>query len=330
MEKQEIKELISLWNIGNLISYKQAKKGVVNINYIINTTKGRYILRKVGSKKNLKGINFELNYLDYLKKKGFSYKIPFPIKTKSNKSYILKDKTIFWLYGYLEGKNVLRFDELELKEIAKMMAEYHSIIEKSHLDNKTSYSPFAREEILKEINSFRKKIINKSKKEKKERIFLEESEKLIPLLNGLNSKKYAKLPKYSLHRDINTENTIWKNRKLIGLIDFENVSEIKDTLIKDIAGMLQYSCRDKKSKYKTDLKLARFFIKEYKKYHKLSNEEIKFIPDIIIAGAIEDFSYSYWMLINDTKRAKLYRLKLYSEVAQYWNKNREEIIKKII
>ena len=46
-------------------------------------------------------------------------------------------------------------------------------------------------------------------------------EKLIPLLKGLNVKEYSKLKKYPLHRDINPENTLWKNKKLVGIIDFD-------------------------------------------------------------------------------------------------------------
>ena len=113
-----------------------------------------------------------------------------------------------------------------------------------------------------------------------------------------------------------------------GKVD-EDALKAKDTTMKDIAGMLQYSCRDKRVRHKLDLKLARFFLKEYKKSHPLSNEEIKFIPDIVTAGAIEDFSYAYWMLIHDPERAKFYRLKLYSKVAQWYNKNKKEIIKKL-
>jgi len=330
MEKEKIEDIVSDWDIGKIISYQKAKKGVCNTNWILKTTKGKYILRNLAKFKKRGELKFELNYLNYLKKNNFPYKIPSPIKTKSNKFFIKINKDYFWLYEFIEGKEIKRFSYHELKEIAKMMADYHRIIKKSKLDNKKHYSPFAKNEILKEILSFRKKITKNKKRGQKESIFLNESKKLIPLLKSLDSKTYSKLAKYPIHRDINPENTLWKNGKLIGIIDFENVSEIKETFIKDISGMLQYSCRDKKSNYKTDLELARFFIKEYKKYHKLSTEEISLIPDIIIAGAIEDFSYSYWMLLNDTERAKLYRLKLYSKVAQWHNKNKEYIINNLI
>jgi Ser/Thr protein kinase RdoA (MazF antagonist) len=165
--------------------------------------------------------------------------------------------------------------------------------------------------------------------DRKDKIFLKESSILIPLMKSLDAREYSKLPTYPLHRDINPENTLWTNKKLVGLIDFENIGTMNDTVIKDISVMLQYSCRDKKQKHKLDLKLAKFFLNEYKKHRQLTDKEIGFLPDVITAGTIEDFAYAYWMLINDPKRAKLYRLKLYSKTAQWYHKNKLQIIKKL-
>jgi Ser/Thr protein kinase RdoA (MazF antagonist) len=100
-------------------------------------------------------------------------------------------------------------------------------------------------------------------------------------------------------------------------------------VIKDISILLQYSCRDRKQKRKLDLKRASFFVEEYRKHHQLSDAEIEFLPDIITAGSIEDFCYAYWMLLNDPQRAKLYRLRLYSQVAQWYHKNKAEVIEKL-
>lgn len=323
-----IKIILGNWGIENTISCKKAEKGVSNHNWIVKTNEGKYVLRKVRQDKKLSELKFELEYLNYLKRKKFPYKIPAPTQNKRGSFFVRKGSSVFWLYAFIEGKDIKRFGYPELKECAKMMANYHKLIENSGLDNKTSCSDFSRKEIMREISSFRKKI-GDSPKDKKDKIFLEESSKLLPLLSGLNVREYSKLKKYPLHRDINPENTLWKKKKLIGVIDFENVGEIKDTLIKDIAGMLQYSCRDKTDKYKLDLKLVRFFLKEYRKYHPLSETEASFIPEVIIAGAIEDFSYAYWMLINDKKRAKPYRLKLYSKVAQWFNQNKKMIVEEI-
>ena len=211
-----------------------------------------------------------------------------------------------------------------------MMAIYHKIVATSGLDNKKGSEVFNRKSILKELQKFRAQILEKDKQDRKDKIFLKESSILIPLMKSLDAREYSKLPKYPLHRDINPENILWKNKKLVGLIDFENIGTMNDTVIKDISVMLQYSCRDRKQKHKLNLRLAKFFLGEYKKHGQLSDKEIEFLPTIIAAGAIEDFSYAYWMLVNDPKRAKLYRLKLYSKTAQWYSKNKQEIIKKLI
>jgi len=331
MEKREIEALLENWDIGNLISHKQARKGVVNINWILKTTRGRYILRQVAPFSRTSDLKFELEYLTYLKEHGFPYRIPAPIRTK-NGDFILRFKgSRFWIYEYIEGRHIERFDYPELKECAKMTAVYHKIIESSGLDNKKgSGDVFNRRSVLKELEKFRAQILTKDRWDRKDQIFLKESSTLVPLIRMLDGTEYSKLPRYPLHRDVNPENTLWKNKRLVGLIDFENVGTMNDTLIKDISIVLQYSCRDRKQKHKLDLKRANFFLREYEKHLQLSDDEIEFIPDIITAGSIEDFGYAFWMLVNDPKRAKLYRLKLYSQVAQWYHKNKAGIVEKLI
>jgi homoserine kinase type II len=330
MNKREIQTLLENWNIGELISYRQARKGVVNINWIVKTTLGKYVLRKVTHFTKIEDLKFELDcYLTYLKE-HFPYRIPAPIKTKNEENFLKFKSSYFWIYEHIEGRDIKRFGYSELRECAKMMAVYHNTIETSGLDNKKgSGEVFKRKSILEELEKFRAQILAKDRQDRKDRIFLKESSILIPLMKSLDGREYSKFPKYPLHRDINPENTLWKNKKLVGLVDFENVGTMNDTMIKDISVMLQYSCRDRKQKHKLDLKLAKFFLREYKKHRQLSDKEIEFLPDIITAGSIEDFSYAYWMLVNDPKRAKSYRLKLYSQTAQWYQKNKREIIKKL-
>ena len=210
-----------------------------------------------------------------------------------------------------------------------MMAIYHKIIVNSGLNNKHGSEVFCRKPVLEDLEKFRAQILEKNKLDGKDRIFLKESSILITLMKSLDANEYSKLPAYPLHRDINPENMLWKNKKLVGLIDFENTGTLNDTLIKDISIMLQYGRRDKKQKHKLDLKLAKFFLNEYKKTWTLTDKEIQFLPDVITAGVIEDFAYAYWMLVNDPKRAKLYRLKLYSKTAQWYHRNKQEIIEKL-
>jgi len=330
VNKREIRVLLKSWAVGDLISHRQARKGVVNANWILKTAKGKYVLRKVAQFVQASGLKFELDYLTYLRENRFPYRIPAPIRTKSGELFLESKGSRFWIYEHIGGRDVKRFGYSELRECAEMMAIYHRIIQDSGLDNgKGSGGVFRRRSILKELERFKAQILRKNKLVRRDRIFLRESSILIPLMRSLDGRVYSKLPIYPLHRDINPENILWKDKTLVGLIDFENVGSMNDTVVKDISVFLQYSCRDRRQKCKLDLKMAASFIREYEKHHRLSNMEIGFIPDITTAGWIEDFCYAYWMLVNDPERAKLYRLKLYSQTAQWYHKNKADIIKKL-
>jgi homoserine kinase type II len=330
MDRRELETILANWDVGELVSFRQATSGVVNVNWVVKTTKGRYVLKRVAQFAETGAVEFEMNYLTFLKEHGFPYGVPVPLRTRSREFIARFEGSRFWMYEYVEGREIKRFGYPELRECAKMMSAYHTMIESSGLDNGKGCDEVFREmSVSDEMERFAAQILEKDKRDRKERIFLKESSTLIPLMRSLDAREYSRLPRYPLHRDINPGNTLWKKGKLVGLIDFENTGTLNDTVVKDISVMLQYSCRDRKQKHKTDLKLASFFLREYQKHHQLSGEEIAFIPDIITAGAIEDFSYAYWMLVNDPKRAKLYRLHLYSQVAQWHHKNKIEIVKRL-
>ncbi len=326
LTQKEIKKILDNWEVDKLISYIKAEKGVVNHNWVIKTTKGKYILRKLHGDYKIKDIEFELSYLMFFEKNKFPYKLPLPILTKQNKKFIKNKLGIFWLYEFIEGDLNEKSGRKELSELALMVATYHNFLEKSKIKNaKSKPLDFRRKNILKEIKEYLNKI---SKiKNNGEKVFVEESKKLIPIFENLDTKYYNSLKKYPVHRDLNPENLIWKGNKLIGIIDFENVGLTNESLIGDLAIIMQYYCSDKQRIL--DIAKAKLFLREYRKFKKLSKKEIELLPEIITAICIEDFVYAYWMIINDPTRAKVYRLKKYSCAAQwYWN-NKGKILGKL-
>lgn len=271
-------------------------------------------------------MEFELSYLSYLKQSNFPYSIPSAIPNENRSSFVTVRKHYYWLYKFLEGRVIGRLNEPRLAQLVEMMAAYHSLIERSALNNgKPASDLYNRAATLKEIEENRKEILQKTKVDRKENIFLEESAKLTQILRGLDEGPYSRLRFYPIHRDLNPENLIWKQDKLAGVIDFENVSGSNDPVVKDIAVTMQYCCRNKKVKHQLDIDLAKGFLQSYEKHRSLSDQEVRLIPDLVTAGFVEDFAYAFWMLRNDPKRANPDRLSLYSRAAQWSHSNRERI-----
>lgn len=303
------------------ISYKKTTKGFVNYSWIVKTKGKKYILQKVRFLK-LKEIKFELEYLVYLKRHNFPYSIPAPMSSSDGKLVLKIDGSYFWLYEYIEGHYKKKLGRSELKEIAKMLATYHSLVEKASMKWKMEKDTVRMHKIWRSLGTLGSEVAAKPM-HKADKIFVEKTAELILLSKRLDFRGYSKFNRYPLHRDIGRRNLLWRGEKLVGILDFENVGTVAETIMKDIAVLFEYQCRDKERNL--DLRLAGFFLHEYCIKHPLSEEQIRFISTLIIAGHIEDFDFDYWRIKNDPKRSKLSDMTFDAEAAQWCYKNKERI-----
>ena len=314
--------IISKWPVGSPFSCELAKEGMSNINWVINTTKGNYVLRKVTHLRD-EDLNFELKYLSYLKEHGFDYEVPSPIRTNENENFLRLNGSYFWLYELIKGEHIKELNNSELGECAKMMASYHSIIESSELDNnKGNGYIFDNVEVLENLKTDISKISKKGIRDMEDKFFVIEAAVLIPILESLGRDAHSKLPTFPLHLDMNPGNLLWKNNKLVGVLDWEHVSKLNATIIEDVSGMLYYSVNGKLDRYKLNIDRAKFFLREYRKYHDLSDDELCLIPNTLIAGSIEDFIYKYRRPAPGSTKMKLRELKSFSIVLNGVTKTR--------
>jgi Ser/Thr protein kinase RdoA (MazF antagonist) len=297
----------------------------------METSEGKFVFRVAPKFRKLEDIFFEFQYLDYLRKAGFPYELPLPIRNKNGETISRLDGYAFWVYRFINGNMIDPWDKSELKQVAKMLAYYHRIIETSGLDDGSkSGDSFHINWILEELMKYRERADDKEVEGRKETVFLREVDDVIALASKLDGTGYSKLKRFPIHCDINPENVLFMNDRLVGVIDFDNVSHRNETIIRDITTMLQYSCRKERADYMLDLTKARFFLEEYKKHHSLTNSEIKFIPDLAISEYLDAFYYNYYLLENDPERGKIRRLTLYSKSAKWCYRNKNEIIKALI
>jgi len=335
---REIEDAASAWSIGRILTCRRATRGVVNRNFILGTTDGKYVLRQVSRAHHQtpRDLEFELAYLDYLKHAGFPYQIPTAIATTKGSLFENVQGHYFWVYKFLEGSVVEKLNETHLAQLAKMMAEYHLLIERSALDNgKPASDLYNRTATLNEIEKYRRETLQKNKIARNERTLLEESAKMILILRDLNDGPDQKPRLCPIHRDLISENLIWKQGKLAGVIDFEHVSGTNDPVVKDIAVTMQYCCRDRRVTHQLDIDSARQFLQSYTDSHPLSDGEIALIPNLMTAGFADDFAFALWMQRNNPDRAKRseadgYGPTLFSRAAQWSHRNRKRISKALL
>ena len=306
---------------------------MINLNFILRTAHGKHVLRQVSHvhHKSPRDLKFELSYLDYLRRSGFPCNVPSAVPTKNGGLFTTIQGHYYWLYRFLEGRVIESLRQPHLEQLAQMMARYHALIERSNLHNgKPASDPYGRTTVLKEIGEYRAEIMRKNNINRQERAFLDESVRLTEILRGFDARPRSDLGLYPIHSDLISENLIWNQGKLAGIIDFEHVSQTNDPVVKDIAVTMQYCCRDSEVRHQVDIGSAERFLRSYRKSRRLSDEEVVLIPDLITAAFIGDFVFAFWMLRNDPKRAKQseeegYGLTLGSRAAQWSYSNRERI-----
>jgi Ser/Thr protein kinase RdoA (MazF antagonist) len=158
-------------------------------------------------------LEFELAYLECLKRANFPYHIPSPIVTTKGRFFVTVQGHYYWLYKFLEGSVVEKLKEPHLEQLAEMMAKYHLLIERSDLNNgKPASDLYNRTASLKEIEEYRKEILRKNKANRKESTFLEESARLAQILRGFDDTSQSNIGLYPIHRDLISENVIWKKK----------------------------------------------------------------------------------------------------------------------
>jgi Ser/Thr protein kinase RdoA (MazF antagonist) len=216
-----------------------------------------------------------------------------------------------------------------LREVAKMISEYHRVLEKSglYLGNRKS-DPLLKKQLLNEIKENRRFIDSKKKKSRADKLYYAKSENLLHIVGVIDSKKCDKLKQFPIHRDIGPENILWENRRISGIIDFENVGISNDVLVKDLAMVIQSALTSDQGFI--DIVRAKYFIDEYRKHRSISMKEIELIPDIVVSIFIDNFNYSYWLVNNDSNRRKVKWIRDNAAGAvRIWN-DREMIEKRLV
>lgn len=329
MNKTEIARIVSAWGIKSF-SFRPLNGGMVNENFFIGSDTGTYVLRKLGFLKGLKGLKKELDYLLYLNNQRFKYKVPTPLYITNNALFVENGGHVFWLYRYIDGtiKDNTSYDQIE--EIARMTSDYHRLTKsyKKIRVRSATRDPFFRKGIRKFSLSLMPKRSMVLKQEDK--MFTENINNLLSILNELNVPGYESLATYPINSDIKYDNLIWKGKKLVGIIDFDNVGRVNFPLVKDLATTIQYCCLIKDSEYKIDMKLAKHFVETYRRNSELSELEVRSIPPLIISSWIDVYNYAYWLIKNGSSRSNMEKLKKCYAAATWCNQNADTIVSALL
>jgi homoserine kinase type II len=268
LSENDIKIILSKYDLGELTKFSEISKGVENTNYFIFTENNKYVLTIFEKRVNKADLPYYLGLMDHLHHKQF----PVPEILKNNDhslTFSYKSKTgiiISFLDGQLAEGNI---DQIKIIELGEKLAKMHLLTEDFELRKDNNFN---RQEIKKLYDLLRIK-----------RFVPEEAKNLIePKLEQLLKKDFSKIAKGTIHADLFPDNVFFKNNHINGVIDF--YFSCFDYLIIDLAICINAWCFDDNNKL--NIVYAKHLLNHYTNFRKLSQIEIEALNDFCLMASL--------------------------------------------
>ena len=266
------KDVLSLGNyykIGKIIKSEGIKKGIENTNYLLKTSKQKFILTIFEKRVQKKDLPFFMHLMEKLNQKKII--CPWPLKGKSGKHLSEIKKKPACIVSFLDGTDKTNLNNKNCFDIGKNIAKFHKITTKMKLYRQNSMS-------VKKLGTLLKSIKFKSN---------EISPKLKPILNAclkdIKNKWPQKLPEGIIHGDLFIDNIFFNKNKFSGFIDFYFSSN--DYLMYEIAICINSLCFNKKNNsFVMNNKKIKNLIDGYESIRRFTKEE-KNALNILCRGA---------------------------------------------
>jgi len=292
-------------------------------NYKVKLADGNYVLlrRHIQLREQVQ-INFLNSILSHLSAKGV--KVPVVISTKYGQNEILVDSNHYQVFSFIAGDH-FRGDEIELKDVAVNIASLHKILAEmpvSHDEEmwKQPLLPAWNREgwknIFEKVN-FLEDDVSKTCHHYRELIefWLAKVE--------CGHKDISSLSLQPIHADLHPQNTIFSNRKLVAMLDFESVRV--DSVIRDFGNAMHRFVRqyvvNSSGSWRTTLPVGlKIFFDAYSTINPLDKRECKFvsvlIADELLRKLFKDITlYFQGYQGNIDKRELIKKLNLLNEVS---------------
>src|SRR6267143_1697965 len=200
LDKRELAEIVDDYGLVRLLAANGIAAGSVNTTYLLETARGKHLLRVDEVKGELE-VKRELDLLLFLRKHGFP--CPQPIADRKGHHYREAGGKCLTLYRYVDGHTVAptRLTAAQIENVGRVLADLHTIGKsyKKGIDNRFSYDRVAGVygEVRGRLPSYFKRIV---------RTLDDEVDYLHNYLEG-------KLPKGIIHGDLFVDNLILKGDK---------------------------------------------------------------------------------------------------------------------
>lgn len=252
--------------------------GAENDSILVDTTKGKFVLRFYGEehgyvgKREITHILYEIDLMNFFRENN----LPIPQVYKSISGDYLetiqingKDKK-YSLLELVNGVTPTNFSKEMVRQVAKVMAKMHNVVGEFKTDNDRSWPG-----TMIEMVNDRVTILEKSQEVSPQ---IDKVRELVLKWQGsIKDLDDNELLRGPIHGDIMFENMMFEGDKLAGIFDFDDCRE--SYFIEDIVKTLLHKFQDSsESLFGVDGKNVDVFLEEYQEIRSLSPQEEAALP----------------------------------------------------
>jgi len=287
--EKNFKEILKNYNIGSFKNSKDFKAGYVQTNILINTSKGKYVLRYYENRTKSR-VDFEVNLLNFLNK--HNYPIAKPIINVKNKYVGSFDKKPFVIFSYIKGNHLKNLNDIQFKELVHKLALLHKLTKKFNTKNYIHKEPRTKEFCLKAAKEEKKRFENKEKG----------NLRFNTIKSELDTIKFpSKLTKSIVHCDFDKSNIKFEGDSISGVLDFDDSHY--GYRIHDLGILILYWARFYNKNM--DFQIAKKIIKLYEEINPLTKIEKEHIFDSFKFAALMIMS---WLMYDKWKGKDLFKI----------------------
>jgi homoserine kinase type II len=281
----QVQLILKDYNIGHLKKLIGIKKGIENTNYLLVTSKNKFILTIYEKRVNSKELPFFMHLMKKLNAKQIN--CPKPILNKKRKFLFKVEKKLASITSFVHGKEKKNHSLNESKIIGNNIAKLHLATKNIKLYRKNNLS-------LQSWFSLNN-LIKKSKSKKINRL----CKWIDTILQDLKKQWPSNLPSGIIHADLFHDNIFFLKKKFSGFIDL--YFSCNDAYVYDLAICINAICFDSKFKFKVNQ--AKALIKGYQQIRKLTQKEILALPYLLRGAAIRFYLTRLYDQLNQQKGA---------------------------
>ena len=281
----QVQLILKDYNIGHLKKLIGIKKGIENTNYLLVTSKNKFILTIYEKRVKNKELPFFMHLMKKLNAKQIN--CPKPILNKKRKFLFTVEKKLASITSFVHGKEKKNHSLNESKIIGNNIAKLHLATKNIKLYRKNNLSLqswFALNNLIKKLKS---KKINRLCKW------------IDTILQDLKKQWPSNLPSGIIHADLFHDNIFFLKKKFSGFIDL--YFSCNDAYVYDLAICINAICFDSKFKFKVNK--AKALLKGYQQIRKLTQKEILALPYLLRGAAIRFYLTRLYDQLNQQKGA---------------------------